>query len=302
MEVEKNHLQDFADALQIKDTETVEVSDDQEQEYDPLQNEGPEDDDEEQLQEEVDEGEDDESEEPAEEESSAEGPSDAMLAVARLQGVPEALLSIARSDDDVSKLLEFAKQPAAKEEEQPQQEQPPEEGDLDVSDFFGEEDLDDTDPAHKALKKVVEVLNEERKTSRLLLQHASHQMQMQQQQESRQFQQPFDDALDSMESPVFGSTAKGLSDSQIKARKQAFSGYLSLAEGEPAERRKELAEAAVRAKFANVFQGKPDVSKKKALAKQSRKRLGGSKAKSKPSELSPQEEFEKRLLALGSGT
>ena len=305
MEKESTDLEKFASALQ---TEEPVVEDDQTQEYDPLLNEQEDDDEEGELSEEVDEDDadvedvDTDTEDPEEEGTDSEGPSDAMLAVARLRSVPEELLSLARSDADVSKLLDHFQPAAEGQQEQPQPEESHDEDSMAVSDFLSEEDFDESDPAHKALSKIVDALNEERKTNRLLLQHASHQMRQQQEAEARQIQQPFDEALDGMESPLFGSANKGLTQSQIEARRKAFNGYLSLVEGEPPERRKELAEAAVRAKFSTMFKQKPDMKRKKALAKQSRKRLGASKGRAEPTKLTPEEEFAKRLMALSGPT
>ena len=284
------------------------------QDQDPLLNEDSQDAEdgvEEELQEEVDEspeydpelaeGEEEEGEldeSDADDQEDVEGPSPAMVAVARLQGVPDELLSLAKSDEDVNKLLAYAKTPAQEKDEQPP-EDTPEEEELSAATILGE-DYDESDPAHKALDKVIGVLNEERKTTRLLLAHASHQLQQQQRDEALQFQRPFDEALDEVSSPIFGDTSKGLTQSQIEARKSAFNGYLSLVEGEPLDRRKEIAQTAARAKFSSAFKDSPQSDRKKALVKQSRRRRGAGVSKAPPAKRSAEEEFAKRLRAIGA--
>lgn len=283
----------FANALQAKEDEQPEQV---EQEYDPLLNEQDDDEDGDEVYEEVDE---DESEEADGEEPAVEGPSDEMRAVAKLAGVPEQFLGMAKTNADVQMLISHFSQKPEEQKPQAQQEAPVEEDlELSVEDFLPSDDFDESDPAHKAVKSLVDVLNEERKTTRLLLGFASQQMNQQQQEQARAFQSPFDEALD--EIGAFGDSKSGLSDSEVQMRKAAFQAYISLAEGEPPERRKELAQAAARVKFSHLLPKEEAVDKKKALMKQSRRRRGAGVTNAPPAKLSAVDEFEKRLLALAN--
>lgn len=250
--------------------------------------------------------EDNEQEIPEPEDSDEKGPSAEMLAVGRLAGVPEDLLAIANSNEAVEKLLRHFSTQA--EPEQPEDSKQPEADadELAVQDLLGEDEYDPNDPVHKQLKHVIDVVNkqraEERKTLQLLLAHAQHQLQERQQADAASFQRPYDDALDELDSPAFGNTSKGpLTDSQIKMRAAAFKGYISLTDGEPEDRRRDLAKAAVKAKYASLF---PERQADKAVeqrVKQAKKKLGGSTGRGVSEALSPEERFARALADLSAG-
>ena len=250
-----------------------------------------------------DEGVEEEVDETDEPEQSS-GPSAEMLAVAKLAGVPEEFLGMAKDNGQLQTLItHFTTQQQKPVEATPEPEATADQADeLTVGAFLPEEEFDETDPTHKALAKVVEALNKERKTTRLLVAHASAQLQQQQQAEAQSFQAPYDEALDEFSNDVFGNSAKGLTPTQAKIRESAFNAYLTLVEGEPSERRKELAAAAVKAKFSKIFGDNidPDV-KREALVKQSKKRRGSGGAKASPGHADPEKEFEQVLIAMAAG-
>lgn len=248
---------------------------------------------------------DDEPEVPEAEPSDEPSASAEMLAVARLAGVPEELLTVAKDNTSVERLIDFfskQQQPEESKEEAPSE---PETDELAVQDLLGEDEYDPTDPVHKQIKHMVGVINkqraEERKTLQLLLAHAQHQLQEKQQVEAASFQQPYDEALDELDNPAFGNSSKGLTDSQIKMRAAAFKGYISLVDGEPAERRRDLAKAAIKAKYANLFPERVADKAVEQRVKQAKKKLGGSTGKSVAEALSPEERFARALAELSAG-
>jgi hypothetical protein len=224
-----------------------------------------------------------------------------MLAVARLAGVPEELLVVARDNTAVSTLIDFfSKQPQPQESKEEQREVG-DADDLSLKDFLADE-YDDGDPVHKQLRHVIDVVNkqrqEERKTLQLLLAHANQQLQERQQTEAMAFQKPFDNGLDELDNPAFGNSEKGLTDAQIRMRSAAFKAYLSLVDGEPEDRRAEIAQAAVKAKYAKLFPERKAPAAVDKRVKQAMKRLGGSPGGSAMETLSAEEQFAQALKSL----
>lgn len=254
--------------------------------------------------EEADVAEDSEQEIPEAEPSDDKGPSAEFIALAKLAGVPQELIEVAKDNTSVEKLVEFfGKQ---QQVEQPKEEvaEESEKDDLSIQDYLTEE-YDESDPVHRQLRHVIDVVNkqrqEERKALQLLLAHAQHQLQERQQTEAASFQRPYDEALDELDSPAFGNSSRGLTDSQIKLRAAAFKGYISLVDGEPEDRRRDLAKAAIKAKYSSLF---PERQADKAVeqrVKQAKRKLGGSTGKGISEALSPEERFARALAEISAG-
>jgi len=243
---------------------------------------------------------------PEAESSDDKGPSAEFLAIGRLAGVPEELLAGARDNDAVGKLVEFFGERQQPQEQVKEQEQgeASDTDDLSLQDLLGDE-YDDADPVHKQLRHLVSVVNkqrqEERKTLQLLLAHANQQLQERQQNEAAAFQRPYDEALDELDNPAFGSTSRGLTPSQVKMRSTAFKAYLAIAEGEPEDRRADIAKASVKAKFSNLFQESKAPQAVDKRVKQAKKRLGGSPGGSAMETLTAEEQFARALQGLSLG-
>lgn len=241
---------------------------------------------------------------PAEDDKSSAdggGPTAEMIAVAKLYGVPEALAKSAKDNAGLEQLIDYVSSIAATQSSPVEESPVNEESDLKFE--IGEDDFDESDPVHRQLRSTVDVLNkklaETKRTLSLLVQHANAQLQERQNHEAMTIQQPFDEALDEMNAAAFGTTGKGLTDAQVKMRSQAFRAYMTLVEGEPPERRKQLAQAAVRAKFDKLVPKQPIAPQvAKAMQKQARQRMGTTAGKQSPEKLDHLDAFAKALASM----
>lgn len=225
------------------------------------------------------------------------GPTAEMIAVAKLYGVPETVARAAKDNAALQQIMEYVSSIAASPAPEPPQADA-EEPELRFE--IGEDDYDETDPVHRQLRSTVEILNKKlaeiKKTEALLVQHANAQLQERQDREAMTIQQPFDEGLDELNSGAFGNTAKGLTDAQVKLRSQAFNVYRTFIEGEPADRRKQMAQAVVRAKFDKMVPKQPVAPQAvKAAQRQARQRMGVNSSKQDVEKLSAYDAFLKRL-------
>ena len=231
------------------------------------------------------------------------GPTAEMIAVAKLSGVPEALARSAKDNAGLQQLIDYVSSIAANES--PPAQETPVDAEVDLKFEIGEDDFDESDPVHRQLRSTVDVLNkklaETKRTLSLLVQHANAQLQERQNQEAMTIQQPFDEALDELNAAAFGTTNKGLTDAQVQMRSQAFRAYMTLVEGEPPERRKQLAQAAVRAKFEKLMPKQPIAPQvAKAMQRQARQRMGTSAGKQSPEKLDHLDAFAKALASMST--
>lgn len=230
--------------------------------------------------------------------ASSDGPTAEMLAVAKVAGVPDELLSGAKDNAAVTRLIDWFGAGQAAEDQPPPAREEPEADELSIKDLLGD-NYDADDPAHKQLKHVVETVNkqreQDRRAIRLLLDHASAQLRERQQSEAMSFQKPYDEALDELGVGTFGDSRKGLTREQAKLRETAFHAYANLIAGEPPDRHKELAQSVIKAKFSHLFANRE--RQQQAREAQAQKRLGGRPAPSTPEPLNDLDAFSEALAA-----
>lgn len=235
---------------------------------------------------------------PSEDEpSKGDGPSAEMIAVGKLAGVPAELLNGAKDNAAVSAMIDWVKglqqQQAAPQDEEEQAEQ----NSALVEDLLGEQ-YDEDDPTHRQLKHLIERANEvltaDRRAIDLLLRHANAQIQREEKSQAARFQEPYDLAIDELDSPVLGNSFKGLTPEQIKLRSKVFQTYADLIEDEPAERHKEIAQNLITTKYSKLL---GQTSREQKREQQSLKRIGGRSTAARPDKLTDLDAFEQALLA-----
>ncbi len=227
-------------------------------------------------------------EEAAEAEPEPEGPSAVLRTLARQAGLRPSLVALAKDDAQLQAMIDEAMEAKdsaepEKPEEKPQVQEP--EPDFFASEF-GEDEFDETDPAHRVIKGLVTKLNEydKRQAQRdaLFAQFAKQQLEREdarKQAEDRQIAEklykPLDAALDDYGHEVFGDSKKGLSKSQIEARREVAVRYVALGiKPDDSDTNKDhIADLAIRAFSKEIAESRD--KKQKQLQRQSRERTGG---------------------------
>lgn len=224
-------------------------------------------------------------EEPAQEKPVIAEPkvSVAMKAFAKQQGLPDALIATATSDEQLQTFVEFAAEKAKPAEKQ---EQPPEEESFQL-------DLpEDEFPVDDSVRKNLEAMNKfyAEKHEKYLgyfgemaeaLVNIHQQQQSMTQQESAKVQQTFDSRLDGYNDPVLGQAAT-LDGVGLKMRNAVYSHYLDLREANPSLPEDDVLEKALR-DFRIITNRDRETD---ALKADNAKRLGG-----KPSPLKGEPEL-----------
>jgi hypothetical protein len=217
----------------------------------------------------------------------AEGPSAAMLRLARQSGIRDAVIQLAKSDADLDALITDAEANRAKDPEEvpeltaEQAEEARKKYDLPFS-LAGEEYADD--PYAKAIKEVVDKANENQRmrddylaTALREVRELKEQIQNEKQHELvSSFQAPFDEVLDSCGSKEFGNTKEGrLSAAQIAAREPIWDRYFKLDPDARADKAElvRIVELALQRERPDVYQ--QHLTRQQQVAKQPKNRIGG---------------------------
>lgn len=237
---------------------------------------------------------DDSGDEKAEEAAAPEGPSEYLLRAAAAAGVPQRLIEMAVNDDQLASVIEYhAEESKAKAE--PEREPPKtiSDDELKLELGFGEDEFDENDPVHKALKTVVEKFNKLQEKHTTALAHFAafanqtldRQKNDEQEQVRTRIQAPFDATLDEFGVKEFGKFADGtpLTKAQIAERTAIWDAAVKLGIDEKTapEEIARLVKVAVQAKRPGLFTKFQETQRGKA--KQPRSVIGGPKA-AKPRE------------------
>ena len=200
----------------------------------------------------------------------AEGPSFLMKQEAERAGVDPALAAIATSDAQLQRMIEVEKSRVVHDSAAVED---------DVLKFeLPEDEYPADDPLRKALAPLFDQLNgklkELRQTQGHLARFANERLEREEQQAYQTLYSPFDEALDSFESPVLGKTGK-LTETQRAERAAVAQKYLGLGATVemPAADKTRLAELALTAHRKDLVDQRN--TKTQAKASQAKQVLGG---------------------------
>jgi hypothetical protein len=210
--------------------------------------------------------------EPAEvaEEVADEGPSFLMKRAAVEAGIDPALVGRAKDDDQLALMIEAASRTETKDAAPAE--------DLSLKLELPEEEFGADDPVRKQFAAWQDKLNKQQqevsKALAALTTFANGQLDREDQQQWAQLYTPFDQALDSFESPLLGTSGK-LSDKQKAERALIADKYLALGATAdmPAEEKQRYAELAVAAARKDLVEQRH--KKQQAAARQTRQVTGG---------------------------
>ena len=202
------------------------------------------------------------------------GPSLAMKAFAKREGLPEEVIAIAASDEHLNALVEFA---AAKKEQEKEPKQEPTEEEV----AFQLDLPEDEFPADDSIRKALDGMNkhyveQNQKVMDYISQMADWMVKQDQQQKAgienqyAQVQHTFDSHLDSLGIDALGQQ-QSLNSVGMKARNMVYDYYLELREASPEASHTELIDRAVSEFGFSNKQAKHDAAIKDANSR----RLGG---------------------------
>lgn len=230
-----------------------------------------------------------EQEEAVEAEPKAEGPSAFLKSQARLAGLRDSLVAIARDDAQLQQMIDDALDAKDAGEQEPEKQEPEPEPEPDsdfFEDLFSEDEFDPSDPSHKAIKGLLGKLNEfdkrQKQRDALFARFANEQIEREKAREqaeiatqAKALYDPFDAVLDEYGVEAFGNKEKGLTKAQQAVRKELAEYYVGLKARPdlPEETKRHLAETAIRAYRRDLAEAREQ--KQQQVKKQAKQRTGG---------------------------
>lgn len=219
-------------------------------------------------------------------EVATEGPSFLMRQEAARAGISPEFIQLAGSDAELERLISFAQSREEAPLSDPVIDEP-----LTVE--LPEDEFPADDPMRKALTAMVGKINERmemlRRTQGHLAQFANERLEREERDEYQQLYSPFDEILDSFESPVLGKT--GTKDPAQRAERTAIAQkYLGLGANAmtPADEKRRLAELAVAAHRRNLVDQRNQ--KQQATTRQAKQVIGGRTGGNRPTGPAPTRE------------